>query len=156
MLVYFVRNLSQIFSGFQAATLLHTGYDSYVYLSESVSLKKIWLWAALWVNLEKFSTLNAQLSVPNLIISRDLNYQESKPMCHKLRSEMNQTKVHLQKFINEKAFYFFTCIFPDYVSQEGLKEFWKNSHFENMRADFLRRCQNSLQQTSPEMMHFQP
>ena len=24
-----------------------------------------------------------------------------------------------------------------------------------MRADFLRRCQNSLRQTSPEMMHFQ-
>ena len=34
-------------------------------------------------------------------------------------------------------------------------EFWKNRHFENMRADFHRRCQNSLWQTSPEMMHFQ-
>jgi hypothetical protein len=44
---------------------------------------------------------------------------------------------------------------PHYVSHEILKEFWKNSHFENMRADFLRRCQNSLRQTSPEMMHFQ-
>jgi hypothetical protein len=35
------------------------------------------------------------------------------------------------------------------------KEFWKNSHFENIRADFLRKCQNPLRQTSPEMMHFQ-
>ena len=52
-------------------------------------------------------------------------------------------------------FIFFTCISPDYVSHESPKEFWKNSHFENMRADFLRICQNSLRQTSPEMMHFQ-
>ena len=36
-----------------------------------------------------------------------------------------------------------------------MKAFGKNSHFENMRADFLRQCQNWLQQTSPEMMHFQ-
>ena len=40
-------------------------------------------------------------------------------------------------------------------AHESPKKFWKNSHFENMRADFLRRCQNSLRQTSPEMMHFQ-
>ena len=71
---------------------------------------------------------------------------------------MNQTKVSHKTLNNEtfkKAFYFFTSILPDYVSHESLKEFWKNCHFENMRADFLRRCQNSLWQTSPEMMHFQ-
>ena len=50
---------------------------------------------------------------------------------------------------------FFSCILPDYVSHESPKEFWKNSHFENMRADFLRRCQISLRQTSPEMMRYQ-
>ena len=49
---------------------------------------------------------------------------------------------------------FFTCILPDYVSHESIKEFWKNSRFENMRPDFLRRCQNSFRQTSSEMMHF--
>ena len=49
----------------------------------------------------------------------------------------------------------FICILPDYVSHERFKEFWKNRHFENMRADFLMRCQNLLWQTSPEMMHFQ-
>ena len=38
---------------------------------------------------------------------------------------------------------------------ESLKQFWKNNHFENMRASFLRRCQSSLWQTSHEMMHFQ-
>ena len=38
----------------------------------------------------------------------------------------------------------FTCILPDYVAREIAKEFWKNSHFENMRAGFLLRCQNSL------------
>ena len=53
-------------------------------------------------------------------------------------------------FISEKLrkqFCFLTCILPDYVAQESFKEFWKNDHFENMRADFLRRCQNSLRQT---------
>ena len=31
----------------------------------------------------------------------------------------------------------------------------KNSKFENIRAGFLRRCQNSLRQSSPDIMHFQ-
>ena len=34
----------------------------------------------------------------------------------------------------KKQFYFFTCILPDYVFHESSKEFWKMSHFENMRA----------------------
>ena len=38
----------------------------------------------------------------------------------------------------------FTCILPDFVGTECLKQFWKNIHFENMRTGFLRRCQNSL------------
>jgi hypothetical protein len=49
----------------------------------------------------------------------------------------------------------FTCILPDYVTNEIQKEFWKNSHFENTRTCFLLRCQNSLRQNSPKMMHFQ-
>ena len=52
-----------------------------------------------------------------------------------------------QFFINEKfkkIFYSFTYILPNYVPLEFTKEFWKNSHFENVRADFLLRCQNSL------------
>jgi hypothetical protein len=39
---------------------------------------------------------------------------------------------------SENIFIFFTCILPDYVFNESLKEFWKNSHFENMRAEFLK------------------
>ena len=54
-----------------------------------------------------------------------------------------------------KKLYFFTYISHDYVFHESPKEFWKNNHFENMRAIFLRTCQNSLWQTSHEMMHFQ-
>ena len=61
--------------------------------------------------------------------------------------------VIIKKF--KKQFHFFICILPDHLSHKSSKEFWKNSHFENMRADFLRRCQNSLWQTSPEIMHFQ-
>ena len=71
---------------------------------------------------------------------------------------MNRTKESPKDFINGKVrkhFYFLICTLPDHVSHESFKEFWKNSPFENMRADFLRSCQNSLRQTSPEMMHFQ-
>ena len=69
--------------------------------------------------------------------------------------ETNRTKVSPKNFINEKfrkQSYFFTCILPDYVGHESLEDFLKNIHFENMRADFLTRYQNSLRQTSPKMM----
>ena len=55
-----------------------------------------------------------------------------------------------KKYISKKFrkwFYLFTCILPDYVPHENQKEFWRNSHFENTRAGFLLRYQNSLQQT---------
>ena len=52
-----------------------------------------------------------------------------------------------QFFINEKLkklSHFFTSILPNYVPHEITKEFWKNSHFENMTAGFLLSCQNTL------------
>ena len=67
-------------------------------------------------------------------------------------------KSKLRFFIHKKfkkQFNFFTCILPGYVFNESPKEFWKNNKFENMRANFISRCQNSLQQNSPEIMHFQ-
>ena len=53
-------------------------------------------------------------------------------------------------FISEKLskqFCFLPSILPVYVAHENFKEFLKNAHFENMRVDFLRMCQNSLRQT---------
>ena len=44
----------------------------------------------------------------------------------------------LKIFINEKFqknIQFFTCILPNNVAHDITKEFWKNSHFENARAD---------------------
>ena len=60
----------------------------------------------------------------------------------KLRLETNQTKALsiFQKWKVQKIFYLFTCILPNYVPYEITKEFWKNSHFENM----ILRCQNTL------------
>ena len=52
-------------------------------------------------------------------------------------------------------FYFFTCITPDYMGVDINKEIWKNSHFKNMTAGFLQRCQNLLRRFTPEMIHFQ-
>ena len=55
-------------------------------------------------------------------------------------------------FINEKSeniFYFFTCILPNYIPHKSSKEFWKNSHFKDMRAGFLLRCQESLRLITP-------
>ena len=48
---------------------------------------------------------------------------------------------YIQNFVSKKfrkQFYFLTYILPDYVFHESLKEFWQNSHFENMRAGFLK------------------
>jgi hypothetical protein len=41
------------------------------------------------------------------------------------------------------------------MAHEISKEFFKNSHFEDMTAGFLLSCQNLLRQISPKMMHFQ-
>ena len=35
-------------------------------------------------------------------------------------------------------------ILSEISSNPEYREFWKNIHFENMRADFLRRSENSL------------
>ena len=75
----------------------------------------------------------------------------------KLLFETKMTKVFSKILLMTSLgsnFIFFTCILPDYVGHENSKEFRKNNHFENMKADFLRRSENSLRQTSPEMIHF--
>ena len=48
---------------------------------------------------------------------------------------------YIQNFVKKKfrkQFYLLTCILPDYVFHESFKEFWQNSHFEKMRAGFLK------------------
>ena len=62
-----------------------------------------------------------------------VTYTLSAYKCHK----GNSKKVISKKF--RKWFHSCTCILPDYVSDESAKEFWKNSHFENLRAGFLGR-----------------
>ena len=67
-----------------------------------------------------------------------------------------ETKVFPRFSIENKTVFLcsFTYIFPDYVGHDITKEFGKNSHFENMTAGFLQRCQNLLRYFTPEMMHF--
>ena len=67
--------------------------------------------------------------------------------CIFLNSNNSNRPVHkkydsskLKNFINEKfkkIFNFFTCILPNNVAHDITKEFWKNSHFENMTAVFF-------------------
>ena len=102
------------------------------------------------------------LRVPVFIFDDSLDLSEAGP-CHQGGSDghiefvlMVTTAFYHRKkydifklkiFINKKfwkTFYFFTCILPDYVAHDITKEFWKNSHFENMTAGFLLRCQNWL------------
>ena len=45
----------------------------------------------------------------------------------------------------------FTWLYGSWYQQRILKI----SHFENMTAGFLQRCQNLLRHFTPEMMHFQ-
>ena len=70
------------------------------------------------------------------------------------RPELSIFKNCISEMIR-KQLYFLTFILPEYLFHESPKEFWKNNHFENMRASFPRRCQNSLWQISHEMMQFQ-
>ena len=63
---------------------------------------------------------------------------------------MKSTKLYSKMLLvktSEKQLRFLTFISSDYVVLQSFKEFWKNGHFENMQADLLRRCQNSLRQT---------
>ena len=62
-----------------------------------------------------------------------------------------------KNFINEKFrkwFYFLPVFYLIMWVMKAPKNFGKKNYFENMRADFLRRSQNSLRQTSPKMMDF--
>ena len=45
-------------------------------------------------------------------------------------------------------------IYEPHITKEQLKTLLKNSHFENMTAVFLLRCQNLLRRIAPKMMHF--
>ena len=68
---------------------------------------------------------------------------------------LKETKVNLQFSMmkHSEIILFFTCIFPYYVVHKITKEFCQNSHFENMTADFLLRCQKSLRQEISLICH---
>ena len=57
---------------------------------------------------------------------------------------------------SENEFNFFACILADYLAHESPKEFWKNSHFENMRAVSFWGVKTHFGKLPLEMMHFQP
>ena len=65
-------------------------------------------------------------------------------LCMKIDTKVYSTILLVLGSKND--FIFFTTILPDYVTHESQIEFWKNSHFENTRAGFLLRCQNTLRQ----------
>ena len=67
----------------------------------------------------------------------------------KLYSKMLLLKSSENNFVFSPAFYLIMCF------MKAPNNFGKKSHFENMKAGFLRRCQNSLRQTSPKIMYFQ-
>jgi hypothetical protein len=100
-----------------------------------------------WANISDLSVHNGKLSLINILKSSKVN-SDLKLKGQKYR----YSKVLLMKSLGTN---FFTCIVPDYVGHESPKELWKNLHFEDIRADCLSRCQNSLWQISSVMMHFQ-
>ena len=51
--------------------------------------------------------------------------------------DLSKLKIFISKKFS-KLFYFLTCILPDNVFHESLKNFWQNSHYENMRVGFLK------------------
>ena len=59
-----------------------------------------------------------------------------------LKKRQKYIQISIKNIFKKVVYY--TCILPDYMAHDITKEFWKNSHFENMTAGFLLRCQNSL------------
>ena len=58
---------------------------------------------------------------------------------------MNVTKVISKNVVlvkSTKNNHLFTCVLPDYVAHESSKEFWKITHFENMRGAFPAEVSN--------------
>ena len=56
---------------------------------------------------------------------------------------------------SKKRFIFLSAFYTtNYVPHEITKFFWKNSHFENMTADFFLRCQKSLRQEISLICHW--
>ena len=84
----------------------------------------------------------------------DLQFMKTRYSLMHKKTEKSISRFFIYKKF-KKQFYFFTCILTGYFFNESPKEFWKNSNFENMRANFLRRCLNSRWQNSLEIMHFQ-
>ena len=67
---------------------------------------------------------------------------ENFPIFRYIKSDLKRkAQNYIQNFVSKKfreQFYFLTYILPDNVFHESIKEFWQNSHFENMRAGFLK------------------
>ena len=67
------------------------------------------------------------------------------PMPHYVvkTGDLKRRKKYLQLLLLKSKEYKkkITCILPDF---ENSNEFWKNRHFENLRAGVALRCQDSL------------
>ena len=108
------------------------------------------LWT-FWSNLIKFKPIWS-----NLI---KFDHDQGRPNYTKKEQWGLENNTNLNPFFyltKSSEIDFFTCILPDYMAHSIPKEFWENSHFENMTAGFLQRCKNLLRWIAPKMMHFQP
>ena len=82
------------------------------------------------------------------ILKVQRHYAPFSKLCFETKSTKLYSKLLLVKSSEN------TFVLPDYVFLEIPKNFWKKSHFEPMRAGFLRKCQNLLWQISPKIMDF--
>ena len=93
--------------------------------------------------------------------SQDLKYLLNNLSCLSIIS-LKYTPIQYKRYYfiifllmksSENIFYFLNCILPDYMAPESPEEFWKNSHFENMKAV---RVKTHFGKLPLKMMHFQP
>ena len=83
--------------------------------------------------------------------SENLKLQIINPRLYKVWTIENNTNLYsIFCLIKSSRIDFFLPAF----SHDITKEFWKNSHFENMRAAFLLRCQNSLRWGKSSICHW--
>ena len=71
--------------------------------------------------------------------------------------DLKTLQIWIQIFFDKKIWnfvYFFTCILPNHMAHNILKDFLKKSLFANMTAGFLLTCQKSLRREISLICHW--
>ena len=110
----------------------------------------------------KMTTILKEMRIAQLCSKSEctlVRVQASATMQCRFLFKMNKTKEYSKKLIVKRSGKYFISLHTFYLGTflivwliKAPKNFKKGSHFENMKAGFLRRCPNSLWQTEGQLI----